>query len=218
MFKVAWEDPEEPDKGFKYLYLTTEDYSKVASLNSVRAILIEDEGEPRYKITDIIGKTEGLGVENLRYAGLIAGETSQAYEEIVTISMVTCRTIGIGSYLVRLGQRVIQIDNSHIILTGYAALNKLLGRKVYASNNQLGGVQIMYNNGVTHKTEAVDLNGVYTILDWLSYIPAYIGCDLPIVLPNDPIDRPVDFMPTKSPYDPRCMLAGRINPGKLNCY
>ena len=218
MFKVAWEDPEEPDKGFKYLYLTTEDYSKVANLNSVRAILIEDEGEPRYKITDIIGKTEGLGVENLRYAGLIAGETSQAYEEIVTISMVTCRTIGIGSYLVRLGQRVIQIENSHIILTGYAALNKLLGRKVYASNNQLGGVQIMYNNGVTHKTEAVDLNGVYTILDWLSYIPAYIGCDLPIVLPNDSIDRPVDFMPTKSPYDPRCMLAGRIHPGKTNCY
>ena len=153
MFKVAWEDPEEPDKGFKYLYLTTEDFSKVSSLNSVRAILIEDEGEPRYKITDIIGKDDGLGVENLRYAGLIAGETSRAYESIVTISMVSCRTIGIGSYLVRLGQRVIQIENSHIILTGYAALNKLLGRKVYASNNQLGGVQIMHNNGVSHKTE-----------------------------------------------------------------
>lgn len=79
----------------------------------------------RYKITDIIGKQDGIGVENLRYAGMIAGETSQAYNEIVTISMVTCRAIGIGSYLLRLGQRVIQIDNSHIILTGYAALNKV---------------------------------------------------------------------------------------------
>nr|NP_610342.1 Acetyl-CoA carboxylase, isoform A [Drosophila melanogaster]AAF59155.2 Acetyl-CoA carboxylase, isoform A [Drosophila melanogaster] len=216
MFKIAWEDPEEPDKGFKYLYLSTEDYAQVANLNSVRAILIEDEGEQRYKITDIIGKDDGLGVENLRYAGLIAGETSQAYEEIVTIAMVTCRTIGIGSYVVRLGQRVIQIDNSHIILTGYAALNKLLGRKVYASNNQLGGTQIMFNNGVTHKTEAIDLDGVYTILDWLSYIPAYIGCDLPIVLPNDRIERPVDFMPTKSPYDPRWMLGGRVNPVNAN--
>ncbi|KAM8714293.1 hypothetical protein ACLKA7_014427 [Drosophila subpalustris] len=216
MFRIAWEDPEEPDKGFKYLYLSTEDYAQVANLNSVRAILIEDEGEQRYKITDIIGKDDGLGVENLRYAGLIAGETSQAYEEIVTIAMVTCRTIGIGSYVVRLGQRVIQIDNSHIILTGYAALNKLLGRKVYASNNQLGGVQIMYNNGVTHKTEAIDLDGVYTILDWLSYIPAYIGCDLPIILPSDRVDRPVDFMPTKSPYDPRWMLAGRVNPVNAN--
>lgn len=31
--------------------------------------------------------------------------------------------------------------------------SQLLGRKVYASNNQLGGVQIMFNNGVSHKTE-----------------------------------------------------------------
>lgn len=48
---------------------------------------------------------------------------------------------------------------------------QLLGREVYASNNQLGGIQIMYNNGVTHKTEARDLDGIYTILHWLSYIP-----------------------------------------------
>lgn len=71
------------------------------------------------------GKDDGLGVENLRYAGMIAGETSRAYDEVVTISMVSCRAIGIGSYLVRLGQRVIQIENSHIILTGYSALNKV---------------------------------------------------------------------------------------------
>lgn len=212
LFRVAWEDPDEPDKGFKYLYLTTDDYHKISNLNSVHAILIEDEGEQRYKITDIIGKQDGIGVENLRYAGMIAGETSQAYNEIVTISMVTCRAIGIGSYLLRLGQRVIQIDNSHIILTGYAALNKLLGRKVYASNNQLGGVQIMFNNGVTHKTEAIDLDGIYTILSWLSYIPNKIGGDLPIVIPNDPIERAVGFVPTKAPYDPRWMLAGRPNP------
>lgn len=74
----------------------------------------------------LTGKDDGLGVENLRYAGMIAGETSQAYKEVVTISMVTCRAIGIGSYVVRLGQRVIQIENSHIILTGYIALNKVI--------------------------------------------------------------------------------------------
>lgn len=67
-------------------------------------------------------------MENLRAAGAIAGETSQAYKEIVTISMVTCRAIGIGAYLVRLGQRVIQIENSHIILTGFGALNKVIIR------------------------------------------------------------------------------------------
>lgn len=102
----------------------------------------------RYIITDIIGKDDGLGVENLRGSGTIAGESSRAYEEIITISMVrsalernsqpstifwftftalqvTCRAIGIGAYLVRLGQRVIQVENSHIILTGAGALNKV---------------------------------------------------------------------------------------------
>ena len=44
--------------------------------------MIEDGGESRYKITDIIGKDDGLGVENLKYAGMIAGETSRAYEEV----------------------------------------------------------------------------------------------------------------------------------------
>ena len=47
----------------------------------------------------------------------------------------------------RLGQRVIQLEDSHIILTGAGALNKVLGREVYTSNAQLGGTQIMYNNG-----------------------------------------------------------------------
>lgn len=42
-------------QGFKYLYLTPDDYGKLAGQNSVEAELIEDEGEPRYKLTDIIG-------------------------------------------------------------------------------------------------------------------------------------------------------------------
>ena len=56
---------------------------------------------------------------------MIAGETSQSYEEVVTMSLVTCRAVGIGAYIVRLGQRVVQIENSHIILTGASALNKV---------------------------------------------------------------------------------------------
>lgn len=42
----------------------------------------------RYKITDIIGKDEGLGVENLKGSGMIAGESSLAYEEIITMNLV----------------------------------------------------------------------------------------------------------------------------------
>ncbi|KAL5289420.1 hypothetical protein ACFFRR_009517 [Megaselia abdita] len=209
-YKIAWEDPEDPEKGFKYVYLTSEDNAQIS--DSVKTVLIEDEGETRFKIVDTIGKDDGLGVENLHYAGLIAGETARAYNEIVTISMVSFITVGIGSYLVRLGHRVIQMENSDIILTGHGALNKVLGKKVYASNNQLGGIQIMHNNGVSHKTEASDLNGVYRILNWLSYIPAYKGGSLPITIPCDPINRPVEFIPTKSPYDPRWMLAGRKSP------
>ncbi|XP_070372336.1 acetyl-CoA carboxylase 2 isoform X2 [Equus asinus] len=164
MFQVAWVDPEDPHKGFKYLYLTPQDYTRISSLNSVHCKHIEEEGESRYVITDIIGKDDGLGVENLRGSGMIAGESSLAYEEIVTISLVTCRALGIGAYLVRLGQRVIQVENSHIILTGASALNK---------DNR---------------------------------------SPVPIILPTDPIDREIEFLPSRAPYNPRWMLAGRPHP------
>ncbi|KMQ93420.1 acetyl- carboxylase [Lasius niger] len=212
VFRIAWENENEPEKGFKYIYLTPDDYARLASINSVKASLIEDPvGESRYRITDIIGKDDGLGVENLKYAGLIAGETSRAYDEIITISIVSCRAIGIGTYLLRLGQRVIQIENSHIILTGYRALNTVLGREVYASNNQLGGTQIMHYNGVSHATDARDMDGVATALKWLTYFPRNKGASLPILLPiTDPIDREIAYMPTKTAYDPRWMLEGRL--------
>ncbi|KAF3841380.1 hypothetical protein F7725_007242 [Dissostichus mawsoni] len=209
MFHVAWQDPADPYKGFKYLYLTPQDYKKVSALNSVHCEHVEDEGESRYKITDIIGKDEGLGVENLKGSGMIAGESSLAYDEIITMNLVTCRAIGIGAYLVRLGQRTIQVDNSHIILTGAGALNKVLGREVYTSNNQLGGIQIMHNNGVTHCAVCDDFEGVYTLLEWLSYMPMTNSSPGPILDAKDPIDRLVEFIPTKAPYDPRWMLAGR---------
>ena len=38
--------------------------------------------------------------------------------------------------------RCIQRSDQPIILTGYTALNKLLGRRVYKSNHQLGGPQV----------------------------------------------------------------------------
>uniref|UniRef100_A0A803SPN3 acetyl-CoA carboxylase n=1 Tax=Anolis carolinensis TaxID=28377 RepID=A0A803SPN3_ANOCA len=223
-FQVAWVDPADPYKGFRYLYLTPQDYTKISSSNLVHCKHVEEAGESRYILTDIIGKDEGFGVENLRAAAAIAGESSLAYDEIVTISMVTCRAIGIGAYLVRLGQRVIQVENSHIILTGAGALNKVLGREVYTSSNQLGGVEIMHNNGVSHVAVPDDFEGVYTILQWLSYMPKGCPClaflnlvpgvfsPLPIMPPTDPIEREIEFFPSKCPYNPRWMLAGRPHP------
>lgn len=225
MFKVAWLDPSNPDKGYRYLYLTAGDYERVKRFEAetgeaiVRTELVVDEAdethESRYRITDIMGKEHGIGVENLRGSGMIAGETSLAYDQIPTISLVTCRAVGIGAYLVRLGQRVIQVENSHIILTGASALNKVLGREVYTSNAQLGGVQIMHNNGISHDVVSDDFEGISLILKWLSFMPERVlasrALSLPILLPVlDPVDRLVEYVPTKAAYDPRWMLEGRL--------
>ena len=150
-------------------------------------------------------------------AGQIAGETATAYEDIVTISMVSARAIGIGAYLLRLGRRVVQVDNSAIILTGASALNKLLGKEVYTSNVQLGGVEIMANNGVSYATEANDKEAVRKILDWLSYIPKQKGAGVLSLAPRpgglgcllDPVDRPVTYSPMANvAYDPRWLICG----------
>lgn len=69
----------------------------------------------------------------------------------------------------------------------------------------------MYANGVSHVTAQDDLDGVSTILRWLSYMPDRRFRALPILESIDPIDREVIFQPSSSPYDPRWMLAGREN-------
>ena len=63
LFHVAWEDPENPDKGFRYLYLSPDDFKKVSAMNSVHAELIYDDGEPRYKILTIIGMYVSQGID-----------------------------------------------------------------------------------------------------------------------------------------------------------
>lgn len=159
-----------------------------------------------------MGKEDGLGVENLHGSGMIAGETSAAYEETFTITLVTCRSVGIGAYLVRLGQRTVQVEGSSIILTGSGALNKVLGSQVYTSNQQLGGTQIMHHNGVSHMTVPDDYMGVEAICQWLSFVPKHRNAPLPITRAIDPVDRPVEYVLSKTAYDPRHMLAGRVSP------
>lgn len=215
LIKVAWENEANPEFGFKYIYLTEEDHKKLSSRENkiVHTELIQEGSEKRHKITDVIGTANDIGVENLAAAGVIAGETSQAYEEIVTMSLVTARAIGIGAYLVRLGQRVVQVDNSSIILTGASALNKLLGREIYTSNTQLGGTQIMYNNGVSHATSTNDMEGICCLVKWLSYIPKHKGFGLPITPSSDAIGRKIEYIPPKNDtYDPRWLLAGKKDP------
>lgn len=209
-FNVAWNDPEKPEAGFKYLYLTPEVQKRYENKKEVITTPISEDGEKRYKITTIVGAKDGLGVECLRGSGLIAGATSKAYEDIFTITLVTCRSVGIGAYLVRLGQRAIQIEGQPIILTGAPAINKLLGREVYTSNLQLGGTQIMYRNGVSHMTAEDDFRGVEKIVEWMSFIPDKKNNPVPISPSADTWDRDVSYYPpSKQAYDVRHLIQGK---------
>ncbi|OOQ88689.1 Acetyl-CoA carboxylase [Penicillium brasilianum] len=211
-FSVAWNDAAKPEAGFKYLYLTPEVKKRFDSSKKKEVIteLIHDEGEERHKITTVIGAKDGLGVECLKGSGLIAGATSKAYEDIFTITLVTCRSVGIGAYLVRLGQRAIQVEGQPIILTGAPAINKLLGREVYTSNLQLGGTQIMYKNGVSHMTANDDFEGVQKIVEWMGFVPDKKGSPIPIRPWSDDWDRDIGyFPPAKQAYDPRWLIAGK---------
>lgn len=217
LYKVQWIDPKDCGKGFEYLYLLKADYEKLPP-GSVEVHKIQQGGEERYVLDAIIGEgmkstKGGIGVENLQGSGLIAGETSRAYQDTFTLSYITGRSVGIGAYLNRLGQRNIQMVSSPMILTGYAALNKLLGKNVYSSQDQLGGPQIMVPNGVTHQVVRDDQEGMAAILDWLSFVPKDISSPPPICQPAgvDPWDRDVDFEPSLLPYDPRDFLRGVID-------
>lgn len=208
-FKIGWSDESSPERGFQYVYLTPEDYARVGTSVIAHELKL-DSGETRWVIDSIVGKEDGLGVENLSGSGAIASAYSRAYRETFTLTYVTGRTVGIGAYLARLGMRCIQRLDQPIILTGFSALNKLLGREVYSSHMQLGGPKIMATNGVVHLTVSDDLEGISAILKWLSYVPPYVGGPLPILSSVDPPERPVQYLPETS-CDPRAAIAGSLN-------
>lgn len=212
-FKVAFKDPSQPENGFDFLYITKSDYQ--SKFSDQKQVLVEPavyNDEDVFKITDIIGAEPDLGVENLKGSGLIAGETSSAYKEIFTLSIILGRTVGIGAYLVRLGQRTIQKTTaSPIILTGYQALNTLMGVDVYSTNDQLGGPAIMHSNGVSHMNASDHLVAIQAAIQWLSFVPSIRGGLLPIsdVTGIDDFNRKIQFSPSPGvPYDPRFLISG----------
>ena len=131
--KAKWTD-DDPAKGFDYLYLEEKDATSLPE-GAVDTHTVTVGGKKHYVIDSIIGEglkstQGGIGVENLRGSGLIAGETSKAYNEVFTLSYVTGRSVGIGAYLNRLGQRVIQMVNGPMILTGRDSLAFLFRRRL----------------------------------------------------------------------------------------
>lgn len=213
-FKVAFKETSKPENGFDFIYVTDEDYKALTATDRplIKAEPLTYLGENVHRVTDIIGSEPDLGVENLKGSGLIAGETSSAYNDIFTMTIVLGRTVGIGAYLVRLGQRTIQkTTSSPIILTGYQALNKLMGVDVYSTNDQLGGPGIMYSNGVSHLAETDHLRTVQAAINWLSYVPSHRRGLLPImdIRGVDEIERSIAYSPVRGiPYDPRALLTG----------
>ena len=202
-----------------YLYLTKTDYEELTTTKNIRleAEPHEVRGETRYIIKGVVGgPTEYVGVENLSGSGLVAGEMSKNYSEIPTISLVSGRSVGIGAYLNRLGGRVIQTNDSPLILTGASALNRLLGKDVYMGNSQLGGKQIMVPNGVTHWCTRHDYSSARVLLQWLDYVPAVVHATRCSPRPllwtvTDPVDRDVTFCPVpNTPYDPRFLVTGLL--------
>lgn len=104
---------------------------------------------------------------------------------------------------------MVQVESSYIILTGFRALNSVLGSNVYSSHQQLGGPQIMAKNGVSHLTVSDDFTGVRTILQWLSYIPPKkLDLGRHIFKSQDPSNRPVTVEIKSKLYDSREILAG----------
>ena len=68
LFRVAWEIKDDPEKGFKYLYLSPDEYQDLTARGQEHIIetqLIQDDGESRYKITSIIGLAEDIGISFL---------------------------------------------------------------------------------------------------------------------------------------------------------
>jgi acetyl-CoA carboxylase/biotin carboxylase 1 len=123
-FRVQWNDPLNPVSGMEFLYLddTEVDVLMQRGMANTETVTASD-GTKRHKLTAVIGP-DGIGVENLQGSGKIAGITSRAYDDIFTLTFVSGTSVGIGAYLVRLGQRTIQ-KGPPILLTGEAALNKV---------------------------------------------------------------------------------------------
>lgn len=107
VFQVAFKEPSKPENGFDFLYVSEEDYKRLtATEKELMVDKVVYNGEELYRITDIIGSEPDLGVENLKGSGLIAGETSAAYDDIFTMTIV------LGRYVVRVVRAPVRLDGN----------------------------------------------------------------------------------------------------------
>jgi acetyl-CoA carboxylase carboxyltransferase component len=70
--------------------------------------------------------------------------------------------------------------------------------KQFTSISKVTYFPARYSNGVSHLMVNDELEGVQSIVNWLSYIPHKKGAMVPIIDPVDPVDRLIDFVPPSS--------------------
>ena len=154
--------PQLDTKGqLEYLYLDPATFQQYKSEVQGTYILHKNH----YKITCV----SNPGLMNLDGSALLVSEMAKARNDILTITFVVERTVGVGAYLARLSERIVQRRDSPILLTGYQAINKVMGQDLYDSNNQLGGANVMGNNGISHKIVDTTQEGINYIKRLLYY-------------------------------------------------
>jgi hypothetical protein len=80
LLQVSWVDPSDPVKGFNCLVISQSDAESIKDSISTGRVL--ENG--MIEIRSIIGACHGVGAENLMESGLIAGESSAAYEPFLS--------------------------------------------------------------------------------------------------------------------------------------
>jgi biotin carboxylase/acetyl-CoA carboxylase carboxyltransferase component/biotin carboxyl carrier protein len=145
----------------KYLYLDPAEYACYA--NEVNGTFRPEYNH--YEITCV----NNPGLTNLDGSALLVSEMAKARNDILTITFVVDRTVGVGAYLARLSERIVQRSDSPILLTGFQAINKVMGQELYDSNAQLGGPTVMAKNGISHKVVDTTREGIDYIKRLLYY-------------------------------------------------
>jgi Carboxyl transferase domain len=153
-------------------------------------------------------------------SGLVAGESSAAYDETFTHTCVTLRSVGIGAYSGRLGQRVVQNENAATaILTSFSALNNCIVHDVCLSHNQLGCAKSMHPNGTKQLVVQDDAHGISAVRDWLIFVTVARGQTLPIVESREVVTLKIEgFPPPDGQWSDNAVIEYLIRLGKPEFY
>ena len=210
-FKVAWNDASNPSLGFKYLYLTPEDYANFpeGTVNArghdggwreAHAAGRHHRPDSRHRR----GEFARFGDDRRRAVRGVRGRVH---------AVVHLRALR-GHRRVPVPPRAEEHPDDE-----RAAHPHRLPRAQQAAGPRRVHVagparrpQVMMPNGVSHVQVEDDQQGVMAILRWLSYVPKDCFTRSPALPSADPVSRKIEFKPTKTPYDPRHMIAGVDGP------